>query len=219
MQYTNSPRSIFLTLARVCFVLLFPHFIPTPFFSYSIVCLALVYYFLRWQHKNFKDLGLVKISARAAITGILSAVILVAIMNWVFYPLLDLFFGKHSGDYSDYDFIRGNPVNFMVILVASWLVGGFYEELIFRGFIFKETKALLAGSRSNWLLACILTTLLFALYHAQQGVFGMAHAAMTGLFWNLLLKYSKGNLWYSVFSHAAYDTIGLTMIFTGYISH
>ena len=52
-------------------------------------------------------------------------------------------------------------------------------------------------------------------YHWQQGVFGIVHSALAGIFWTFMLRRFKGNLWYPIVSHAAYDTITLTMIYLG----
>jgi CAAX protease family protein len=35
------------------------------------------------------------------------------------------------------------------------------------------------------------------------------------LLWTFLLWRYKGNLWYPIISHAIYDTIALTMIYSG----
>lgn len=60
-----------------------------------------------------------------------------------------------------------------------------------------------------------MTSLLFGLYHYQQDIFGVIAAFAGGLYWSFIYYRSGKNLWASVFSHAFYDTITLTLIYLG----
>src|SRR6187397_134370 len=119
----------------IAFLVLFPHFVPLPFYSYSIVCLAVVVYYLKRQKKTLQDLGLKRtgITAHTLIVGILSAVVWIAFNKWFYYPFINHFFVVDP--YTEYDFIREKLSNLIITLIAAWIVGGFYEEIVFRGFI------------------------------------------------------------------------------------
>jgi len=63
------------------------------------------------------------------------------------------------------------------------------------------------------LYAGLITSIIFGLYHWQQGYLGIISATFSGLFWTYLFKRFGRNLWYTIFSHAIFDTITLTLIY------
>lgn len=198
----------------ILFVIVFPHYVPLPFYSYAIVCLGVLYFILRKNNKTFRELGLRKngISAKAILVGVFSALVWVAFMRWIYLPIIQYFF--IVPEYTEYDFIRNHPLNLAITLLAAWLIGGFYEELVFRGFI-QHTIENWFGKKHGLCLSVSITSLLFGLYHWQQGLLGIIAATLGGLFWTFLLKRFGGNLWYPILSHAFFDTITLTLIYLG----
>jgi uncharacterized protein len=201
----------------IAFLVLFPHFVPLPFYSYAIVCFASIILYLRKQTKTLQDLGLKRriLTAHTLIVGILSALLWIAINKWVYHPIITHFFVVEP--YTEYDFIRNKLSNLIITLIAAWLIGGFYEEIVFRGFIQTTIREWFAKSRNSFWLAGLSTSALFGLYHWQQGIFGIIPSFLGGLLWTLLLWRYKGNLWYPIISHAIYDTIALTMIYFGIV--
>lgn len=207
----KTTKEILSDFGTVLFLVLFPHFVPLPFYSYAIICFFVLIVALKPSGRNLPDIGLRKrgVTLKTIAVGILSALFWVAFMRWVFAPLISFFFTVP--DYTEYDFIRNNISNLILTIVAAWVVGGFYEEVVFRGFIHSAFKKY---SGSFWLSA-FFTSVLFGLYHWQQGIFGVAAATLGGFYWSLVFKYSKENLWSTVLSHAIFDTITLTLIYLG----
>ena len=199
----------------IAFLVLFPHFVPLPFYSYAVVCLAVVIFYLRRQKKTLRDLGLKHngLTAHTLIIGILSALLWIAFNKWIYHPFITHFFVV--APYTEYDFIRNKLSNLIITLIAAWIIGGFYEEIVFRGFIQTTIQEWFVTSRHSFWIAGLSTSFLFGLYHWQQGVFGIIPSALGGLLWTLLLWRYKGNLWYPIISHAIFDTIALTMIYFG----
>ena len=199
----------------IAFLILFPHFVPLPFYSYAIVCLAVIIIYLRRQNKTLWDLGLKRhgITAHTFVVGIVSALIWVAFNKWVYHPFITHFFVVEP--YTEYDFIRNKLSNLILTIIAAWIIGGFYEEIVFRGFIQTKIREWFRKYKYSFWISGFLTSLLFGLYHWQQGIFGIIPAFLGGLLWTFLLWRYKGNLWYPIISHAVYDTIALTMIYFG----
>jgi membrane protease YdiL (CAAX protease family) len=199
----------------IVFLVLFPHFVPLPFYSYAVVCLAVIIFYLRGQKKTLRGLGLKRngLTTHTLIVGILSALLWIAFNKWVYHPFITHFFVVEP--YTEYDFIRNKLSNLIITLIAAWIIAGFYEEIVFRGFIQTTIREWLVKSRHSFWLAGFLTSILFGLYHWQQGIFGIVGSLLAGLFWTFLLWRYKGNLWYPIISHAIYDTIALTMIYVG----
>jgi len=201
-------------ILAILFVVLFPHFVPLPFYSYAIVCLGVVILVLRKDNKTLRDIGLKQkgISIKTFLVGIVSAIVWVAFMRWIYLPVIRYFF--IVPDYTEYNFIQNHLLNFAIATIAAWIVGGFYEEIIFRGFIQKTIENWFTNKHS-FLFAGLITSLIFGLYHWQQGFLGIIAATLGGLFWTYLFNRFGRNLWYVIFSHAIFDTITLTLIYLG----
>ncbi|RWU08521.1 CPBP family intramembrane glutamic endopeptidase [Pedobacter chitinilyticus] len=204
--------SIFRDIGIIAFLILFPHFVPLPFYSYAIVCLLLIWFVLRREGKTFRDVGLVKsgLTITAVLIGIFSALIWVSFMQFIYIPTIKYFFVVP--DYTEYNFIRGSISKLIMIIAAAWLIGGFYEEIVFRGYIQSLLDKRFSKS-SFTLLGIIVTSVLFGLYHRQQDIFGVIAAVLGGLFWGIIYKKFGNNLWIPILSHAIFDTITLVLIY------
>lgn len=197
----------------VLFLVIFPHVAPLPFYSYILVGFVAILVFQRSNGETLADLGLKKhgLTSHALIIGGGTAVIWTAFNQFVYIPLIFKLFTVP--EYAEYDFIRNNPINLIITLVAAWVVGGFYEELVFRGFILSSLQRAFRSINTSFILAAILSSILFGLYHLQQGIFGVIPSFAGGLFWSYLLYRYDRNLWYPILSHALYDTIALILIY------
>lgn len=142
-----------------------------------------------------------------------------AFIKFLYFPFINHFFKNYIRAYTEYDFIKNNIRNLLIITAAAWIVGGFYEEIVFRGFIQRIIQKWFSKYKPSFWIAGVFTSLLFGLYHWQQGIFGVIPAALGGFYWICLLKQYNGNLWYPVVSHAFYDTIALTMIYLGILNN
>ncbi len=202
----------------VILLVVFPHLVPLPFYSYAIVCLLVLYFFLRHQGGIFRNIGLLKkgFTLRAVAIGILSALAWVGFMQSLYIPLIKHLFTVP--DYTEYNFIRENPSTLIMTITAAWLIGGLYEEIVFRGYIQNLLQKRIV-SRFSIAISILLTSLLFGLYHWQQDIYGIVAAVLGGLFWGILYKKVNNNLWIPVISHAVFDTITLVLIYTDRFGH
>lgn len=214
MNKQNFQKQI-LTALIIAFLVLFPHFVPLPFYSYAVVCLAVILFYLKKQDKKFRDIGLKKhgLTAHAFIVGVVSAILWIAFNKWIYQPFIMHFFVVTP--YTEYDFIRNKLSNLIISIIAAWIIGGFYEEIVFRGFIQTNVQDWFIKYKNSFWIAGLFTSFLFGLYHWQQGIFGIIPSFLGGLLWTFLLWRYKRNLWYPIISHAVYDTIALTMIYFG----
>jgi membrane protease YdiL (CAAX protease family) len=204
----------------IAFLVLFPHYVPLPFYSYALVCFLLIVFYLKRQNKTLADVGLTRkgLSVHTFVVGILSAILWMAFIKIVYFPFINHFFRDYISDYTEYDFIKNNIKKLLAIMLAAWVVGGFYEEIVFRGFIQRTMQKWFSNYSLSFWMAGLLTSILFGLYHWQQGIFGVIPATLGGLYWTYLLKRYNGNLWYPIVSHASYDTIALIMIYFGILN-
>jgi len=93
---------------------------------------------------------------------------------------------------------------------AFFIVVGFFEEFLFRGY----TLYTLADGLGFW-PAAILLSLVFAAVHFQnsgEDRTGVAGVLLVGLFWSFTLK-RTGSLWFAMGMHAMFD-FGETFLFS-----
>lgn len=207
----NKVLNLWKDLIVISFLVLFPHFVPLPFYSYAVVCGLVIFFLLKRDGKKLSDIGLdmVGFNSKSLFIGLVSAFLLVGFMQLIYIPAIKYLFAVP--DYTEYNFIRNNPLNLLLSILAAWIIGGFYEEVVFRGYIQSLLSQRLSPSRFG-LLSIVLTSVLFGVYHYQQGVFGIISAIFGGTFWGILYKKFHHNLWIVIFSHALFDTITLLLI-------
>lgn len=214
----TSLKEILLSLFAIIIVLLVPHsgIIPLPF-GYCIPILVFVWFFLKQYKENFAAIGFSfkRFEIRSALIGTLAGVLIYSFLNWVFFPVLQKIIELPPADLGGFAKIKGNTGFYIFLLAMGWLVGGFYEEIIFHGFIFTRIEKMIPGKYAV-LLGFLLTNIIFAFYHAQLGTAGVINAFLAGSAYHALMLYYKRNMWYAVFSHAVFDTIALTFMYAGY---
>lgn len=200
------------------FMLIFPQLGLLPIFIYPFVVLFICWLYLKLYGEKFSDIGF-KFSAlgwKPFITG--SAIGLAyAIVDYLLLgPFMINIIGLNKANISDFTFVKYSIFNLLWILAIAWLIGVPYEEIVFRGFIFTRIKAMIKGSW-RFGISVLITSMLFAIYHVQQGVSGVLNAFLFSLVISILYKAFKGNLWYLIFFHAMYDTFMFVMIHLGRI--
>jgi len=114
-----------------------------------------------------------------------------------------------------YNKVRHNTPFYIFIIAMGWIIGGFYEEVVFHGFIFTRLEKSIAGKHAVT-ISFWLSNIIFALYHVQLGIGGIINAFIAGIVYHALILHYKRNMWYGIFCHAIFDTIGLTFIYLGY---
>ncbi|MDH3435213.1 MAG: CPBP family glutamic-type intramembrane protease, partial [Gammaproteobacteria bacterium] len=98
-------------------------------------------------------------------------------------------------------------------LAIGWGVGGFLEELTFRGFVVGRLRWLLgSGSAATW-AAVVVAAVTFGVAHAYQGVSGMIATGLTGLIVGALYVLHRFNVWYVIFTHGFINTAGILAIY------
>jgi uncharacterized protein len=215
----NNAKQIILTLLPIVVIVLFPHAGINPFpFAYCIPIIIVVWTALKYENESFASVGfnVNKFGLKPAVIGSIAGALLFAFLQWVFFPLLNKMVVLQAANLEDFNSIRGNTGNYIFILTMAWIVGGFYEELVFHGFIFTRLEKII-HPRYATAISFLFTNILFALYHFQLGTSGIINAFVAGIAYHGLMLYFKRNLWFSFFAHAVFDTIALTYIYAGYL--
>ena len=120
---------------------------------------------------------------------------------------------EQAVDISVFDGVRGNFVNFLLMLALGWVVGGFLEEMTFRGFIVGRVRWLLgSGIAATW-LAVLAAAVAFGISHSYQGPTGMIATGMIGFIQGAVYIRHRFNLWYAIFTHGFIDTVGIVALY------
>ena len=206
-------QRVWVDCVMIAFAMLFPYYAHLPMYAYPFVVLGVIWIYLNFNGESFNSIGFrfSDLKFKTFYTGAAIGLAYAAFHFWILGPFI-IHLGFKSANLSDFNFIRHHFLNYpFLILLAAVLVIP-YEEIVFRGFIFNRIKAMFGKS---FLVSGIITSILFALYHWQEGWGAVIAIFIFALVITWLYKIFKGNLWYLIFFHLAYDVFMLTMILLG----
>lgn len=106
--------------------------------------------------------------------------------------------------------VQQSKSRLLVGIVVAWVLGGFLEELAFRGIVLQSIEGLL----SPWLfepvsaiIAVCTASAGAGLIHLYQGPRAVVIIAQLSILLGLLFVLSGNNLWATILCHGSYDTI------------
>lgn len=216
---TKKWKTAALDTLMILFLMLFPHFGILPMFLYPLVVLALLWLYLKLYHQNFSSIGFrfSELSVKAFFIGGAIGLAYAMVQFWAIGPLIDKIFQFKPANYHDFDFIKHNLVSYLLLLLLAAVLVIPYEEIVFRGFILIKIKNMAGSSKWAFAISGLITAVLFALYHYQEGPGAVISIFIFALFITWLYKIFRGNLWYLIFFHLLYDVFMLTAIRLGYL--
>jgi membrane protease YdiL (CAAX protease family) len=105
--------------------------------------------------------------------------------------------------------LAGNLPATLWWVAIGWLIGGFAEEMIFRGFLLNRLKALLPRGARGSVLAVLLQAFLFGAVHAyNRGLLGLlVLGAVGGVLGTFYFVFHR-NLWPVILAHGLRNTLG-----------
>ena len=112
--------------------------------------------------------------------------------------------------------IRNNWKSTIIYILIGWGMGGFIEEIIFRGFLMSAFKDVLGTSNFSLLINIAITSILFGMAHWYQGKSGALSTGIISIFLGLIFIYNQFNLWLPIIVHGFIDTISIFIISLGY---
>ena len=108
--------------------------------------------------------------------------------------------------------VEGNVGLLVALLVLSWTLGAFVEEMAFRGYLLTRLREALGPGRTSLAVAVAVSSVLFGILHSEQGIVGVLVVALDGVaFCVLRLRY--GTVWAPVLAHGFNNTLGLLTFF------
>jgi uncharacterized protein len=179
----------------------------------TIFLLPLIWIMLRLRGERWSEIGF-KLPDSFwwfIVVGVLAGVLMELFAVYVTTPLISSFFGVEP-DYSELKDIRGNLILLFIFLGLSWTLAAFGEEICFRGFLMKRLAQVFGESRVAWIIALLLSSVLFGWGHTEQGVSGWIQEGLSGLILGILFLCAKRNL---VVPHGVSNTLAFILIYFG----
>ncbi|AYL95936.1 CPBP family intramembrane glutamic endopeptidase [Mucilaginibacter celer] len=203
--------------AMIILLVTFPHLGLLPMYAFSVLLLLIIWLYLKLWKEGLAEISfrITDFKFRCFWLGGLIGLAYAIFAWWIIRPLFDAL-GFPPADVSSFYYIRHNPFNFLVLLVIAGVLVIPFEEIVYRGFILTRVKAMFGNYPHAFMLSGIITSLIFALYHYQEGWGAVTAIFIGALFTIWLYKVFKGNLWYLIFFHFFYDVFMLGAIYLGY---
>ncbi len=115
-------------------------------------------------------------------------------------------------DLSAFDGLEGNVGMLLTLLLLSWTLAAFGEELAYRGFLLTRCRDVFGSGILGTAVAVLATSLLFGFAHSEQGAIGVLVVSLDAVAF-CLLRLHYGTLWAPVLAHGFINTVGFLAFF------
>ncbi|MEM7740897.1 MAG: CPBP family intramembrane glutamic endopeptidase [Pseudomonadota bacterium] len=101
----------------------------------------------------------------------------------------------------------------LMLLLLSWTTAAIGEEMIFRGFLMTRVADLFGRSAMSWVVALVLSSIIFGSLHAYQGINGMLVTGMVGFIFGVWYLIGRRNLLPLIIAHGLVDTMSVMALY------
>lgn len=197
-------------------VLLILFFVNIPYTNIILSCLIIIIYtYNRETLKLSLGFSIQKNVSKLFVKSIVLAIILQFLSYFLLLDLIKELTGStiSIGGFSS---VKGNFNIYLTSVFIGWIIGGFCEEIIFRGFMISVLMKHL-GDKTGAIIGIIFTSIIFGSLHSYQGITGQILTGLTGLLFGIIYIIGKRNLWLCILTHGFVNTIGMTLLYFGYL--
>lgn len=129
----------------------------------------------------------------------------------IFNPIIEIV-TESKIDLSAYENLRGNVSNYIIMIGIGWIVGGFIEEILFRGFLLTRISRLFKKNILGYFIAIVVTSAAFGFSHLYQGWSGVLSTGLIAVIFGILFILNNKIIWYPILTHGFVNMTGLTII-------
>tara|TARA_R110001599_G_scaffold203055_1_gene399999 strand:- start:25128 stop:25763 length:636 start_codon:yes stop_codon:yes gene_type:complete len=163
------------------------------------------------------ELGFIPPARKFRTVGIalLTACLLVTLSFFILRPAFELITGVplNLGSFSQ---LQNNPRLLIISITIGWLVGGFMEEIIFRGFFLTHIMEIIPG-RSGAITGIIISAFIFGYLHDYQGITGQLLTGTSGLILAAIYVANQRKIWLNILIHGFVNTISMLLLYFGVV--
>jgi membrane protease YdiL (CAAX protease family) len=149
---------------------------------------------------------------RAIAVGIVAGLSIELLAIVVTTPLIASVTGAPP-DVSDLRGVVGNWQLLLLLLLVSWILAAFGEELAFRGYLMNRVADGFGRTRISWIASLVVVSIYFGVGHATQGVAGVVQESLSGCWLGLLFLASARNLTVPIVAHGVSNSLALVLIY------
>ena len=164
-----------------------------------------------WGSLGFKRPGSWR---RIVVLALAAATLRVALGDFVVDPLTAHFWPPAVAPAGTEE-LAGNIRLTLLYLPLIWGFAAFGEEVSYRGYLLNRTAQAGGGSMGAYLLAVLVTAVLFGYGHYYKGPAGVVDSGVAGLVLGAAYLLAGRNLWVTILAHGFIDTFGLGMAYLG----
>lgn len=110
--------------------------------------------------------------------------------------------------------LQGNLPLFLISLVLVWISSALISNLVFKAFLINSLDILLGRNQWSPWVAMVLSSFIFGLMHAWQGLGGILTTATIGLVFGTAFLLNNRRLWAIIIAHGIIDTVSLWGIYS-----
>jgi len=171
---------------------------------------------LRIRGLRWKNVGLngEQPFVKVLLIGVLVGIGMEALELFATQPLLTKLLNK-GPDLEEFRRLIGNTTLLIIAVTLAWVLAAFGEETVWRGYFMNRLTDIFGRSTSGWLVAAIVSTLLFGLAHFPQGPTGVIENIIDGAILAALYFATGRNLWAPIIAHGIQDTVDVLLIYLG----
>ena len=207
-------KTMMLMIIELVFLLL----LPLPFLKlnllYVITALIIMLSSRFLRKEKWSEYGFKAVKWKMLFLAIAIGIIYGFVDNFFIERLITKLTGAEP-DLSTYANVTGNVGHLMAMLGIGWVIGGFFEEWFFRGYLFNRMQAVIHNPVVFKYTAIGITSIVFAFAHTYQGIGGIVDTGLFAVVMGLLYFALGKNVWYLMIIHGMYDTVGIIRLFLG----
>jgi len=110
-----------------------------------------------------------------------------------------------NSDLSRFDGLKDNLPFALFGVLFGFFGAGFFEEVVFRGFLMTRLADCLHRTRTAWAVAVVAQGAIFGLAHLYQGLYGVFYTGILGTLLGWVVLKMGRNLWPAIIGHGVYD--------------
>jgi hypothetical protein len=133
-------------------------------------------------------------------------------------PFFDWLTQSHQ-DISQFEGVRQSLGLIILMIALSWLLAGFGEEMVYRGYLLTRVTEICGNGRTATFIGLIFSSLIFALAHKYQGISGILDSGLMGFYYGLIYLLSGKRLYVAIFTHGVNNTLGFIFLYLGFYDH
>ncbi len=177
---------------------------------------------LHFRKDNWSNLGLrlrgpTSLRAFFVTTGQILIIFVVSVgLGYAAALLAGLYFERPPETDDRFGDLAGNLPLFLWWLLIAWSLGGFMEEMVFRGYLITKLETAFAGGapKRNFspasIAAVVVSALLFGLVHLYyRGAQGAISLAVVGLILGLFYLAFNRTLWPLIITHGGVNSLAI----------